>query len=625
MKTDELVTSPFFIYNRSAVIYAVNQPATPNIPISENSNLHYTIIPSLPEGLLFDKQSGCISGTPTLISHPVVYTITGSDGNIKSTARLQIEVKEESQSIDIVDYLREKITYTLGYPIAPNIPIVAGGDITQFEITPMLPSGLHFDTSSGVISGMPSTESSTTTYSVTAVNAVQNTVFSLIIDVTSSANPLPETFFYLESLSLYSVGQPININYPSAGGAPGGDIVSYTISPALPNGLNMSAITGIISGTPMNVQPLTSYIITAKNKDAQTLSFHLRIAVVNSNKWLPAGSMKYRRFMFEATKLENGNIIVTGGSYRDWSDPTYFYSECELYDFRKGIWIDLPDMFMKRVMHCSTLLNDGKVLITGGSTNNMDSLSSVEMFDPFKLSWLQMSSMKVPRSSHQATLLNNGQVLVTGGLSGYTERTSTILASVELYDPESNIWKQVADMNTPRSGHTAVLLDDGRVMVLGNLQVDYSTEIYDPLIDKWTFTDNTHNINTDYRAVKLEDNSILAMGGILDVFDRSVYAERYDPIKNNWTVLAPLNTGRDNHCATLLADGKVIVTGGSDNPSAEIYDIATNSWTLTAGMNIAREYHKTLLLNDGTVLVIGGEMFNEGNNNVSSAEIWHAD
>lgn len=137
------------------------------------------------------------------------------------------------------------------------------------------------------------------------------------------------------------------------------------------------------------------------------------------------------------------------------------------------------------------MLSDDKVLIAGGAISiyvsggstrccvyKSESMASAELFDPNSRSSAPSGNMRTARSSHTATLLNDGKVLVTGGGTFATIRQYPLkqrfqsLASVELYDPASGAFAPTDGMTSARSSHTATLLKDGRVLVTGGLDAN---------------------------------------------------------------------------------------------------------------------------------------------------------
>ncbi len=158
-------------------------------------------------------------------------------------------------------------------------------------------------------------------------------------------------------------------------------------------------------------------------------------------------------------------------------------------------WLLGSGMSTARYLHTATLLTDGRVLVTGGTTGNI-AIASAEIYDPTSNSWTPGSgagsvpSMSTTRFLHTATLLTDGRVLVTGGCT-----SSCSTASAEIYDPASNSWTpasgagSVPSLSTARNSHTATLLTDGRVLVTGGHTgsvVTASAEIYDPTSNSWT-------------------------------------------------------------------------------------------------------------------------------------------
>jgi hypothetical protein len=134
-----------------------------------------------------------------------------------------------------------------------------------------------------------------------------------------------------------------------------------------------------------------------------------------------------------------------------------------------------------RASHAATLLNDGKVLVVGGTSKG----SSLELYDPAAGTFTAMGSTNANGDyGSTATLLNNGKVLVTGPLNGSSNRPPVF----GLYDPATGTVTPTGSMNTSRTyGFTATLLKDGRVLVTGGVGVVNapspvlaSAELYDP-------------------------------------------------------------------------------------------------------------------------------------------------
>jgi hypothetical protein len=142
----------------------------------------------------------------------------------------------------------------------------------------------------------------------------------------------------------------------------------------------------------------------------------------------------------------------------------------------------------------------------------------------------------------------------------------------------------------------------------------------------WTFTGSMHDARQEHTATLLLDGRVLVAGGTVNAISLTS-AELYDPNTGVWSLTGSLGDGRVSHTATLLRDGRVLVAGGLDyGPpqrvlrSAELYDPATGTWSQTGRMAVAREWHTATLLPDGKVLVAGGGTVHE-----QSAELYDPD
>ena len=151
--------------------------------------------------------------------------------------------------------------YTVGVAISSDTPSSSGGAVSSYSISPALPAGLTLNTSTGVISGTPSAASAATSYTVTASNAGGSATASVSITV-NNAFVAPSALAYSASAPVYAVGAAISTNTPSSSGDA---VTSYAVSPALPEGLSLNTVTGVITGTPTSASVATSYTVTASN------------------------------------------------------------------------------------------------------------------------------------------------------------------------------------------------------------------------------------------------------------------------------------------------------------------------------------------------------------------------
>ena len=259
-----------------------------------------------------------------------------------------------------------------------------------------------------------------------------------------------------------------------------------------------------------------------------------------------------------------------------------------------------------RRLYTATLLADGKVLVAGGLNNTGNSCSSgrclilntAELYDPATGKWTNTGNLNLARGEHTATLLANGKVLVVGGVSG-----SARLNSAELYDPVTGAWSSTGNLNTGRFGHTATLLTNGKVLVAGGYDGSLlaSTELYDPATGTWSATGNLNRARFG-PAIRLLNGKVLAVAGDSVPGDGDT-SELYDPAAGTWSMTGSLNTRRFA-TATLLPNGKVLATGSGK--TAELYDPATGTWSFTGNLNYERSTQTSTLLQNGKALVVGG-------------------
>ncbi len=286
-----------------------------------------------------------------------------------------------------------------------------------------------------------------------------------------------------------------------------------------------------------------------------------------------------------------------------------------------------------RQIHTATLLADGCVLVVGGYALDDVPLASAALYDPKTDAFNLTGSMATARGFHTATLLDDGRVLITGGGPTAWNNNGALLTSAELYDPTSGTFSPTGSMATPREGHTATLLGDGRVLIVGGIDLNghavTSAELYDPTTGTFSPTGSRAAARGFHTATLLADGRVLIAGGApaawVSIFGLAS-AEIYNPTTGTFSATGSMTTGRGFHTATLLADGRVLIAGGDDDvgglASAEIYNPTTGTFSPTGSMSTPREFMTATLLADGRVLIAGGGGDYTNLNFLASAEIY---
>jgi hypothetical protein len=125
-----------------------------------------------------------------------------------------------------------------------------------------------------------------------------------------------------------------------------------------------------------------------------------------------------------------------------------------------------------RWLHTATLLDDGRVLILGGRSPNDSVYRSAELYDQLTGAFRSAGNMAEGRQQHTATLLGDGRVLIVGGYWS-DGKNWRVLASAEMYDPATGSFDTVGSIGTPREDHIANRLADGRVVIVGGIDIGH--------------------------------------------------------------------------------------------------------------------------------------------------------
>jgi hypothetical protein len=230
--------------------------------------------------------------------------------------------------------------------------------------------------------------------------------------------------------------------------------------------------------------------------------------------------------------------------------------------------------------------------------------------------WEFGTNLSAQRVGGSAVALPNGGVVAFGGVL----LAGTAQATVDRYDPATKLWSPAQPMGVARGIPIVVRLNDGRVLVAGGaaasdtgFSASTAAEVYDPAANTWTPVANQMAVaraavESSRAATVLPDGRVLLAGG---AEQPSATVDVFNPSTNTFTLGKPMGKQRSLAGQTRLADGRVLVAGGSDAggelAAAEIYDPAADTWTPVAGSLITpRAAPGLFTLPNGRVLVAGG-------------------
>ena len=319
--------------------------------------------------------------------------------------------------------------------------------------------------------------------------------------------------------------------------------------------------------------------------DLNSHPHHADLPRIELTSFVPHLAVKARtRRGDTVTALPDGRVLVVG----DLSSPGN-RDGARVYRPAKNVWQSTAYLADKRRWHTSTLLLDGRVLVTGGREISGEVLHTVEIFDPLDDTWTSTSVMHHGRAHHAAALLNDGRVLVVGGF----DSDLRTLTSAEVYDPATQTWTLVGHMSEARSVPTASVLHDGRVLITGGSHIGAGSaamrntaEMYNPITNSWTSAGRFEVNRAGHSATVLRDGRVLVVGGAGPA-STVAKAEMYNPDKNAWYPAGSLALARTGHSAAMMSDGRIIVAGGWSNDGSagylvELFDPRVGTWLTMA-------------------------------------------
>jgi WD40 repeat protein len=376
-----------------------------------------------------------------------------------------------------------------------------------------------------------------------------------------------------------------------------------------------------------------------------------------SNKFNKLGSMAVSEAAGVAALLTENvphpEVLVAGGfsgsskfTHKGVSDTIVGSAKnnLQILDPATGKFISASSALLRaRFGATATELPSGKVLIAGGAASGGNPTATAEVFDPVTgSSSATANNMTSSRMFHSATLLNDGTVLLAGGAS---DNTADLTASADLYDPDTNTFTGTGPMATARGGQAAVLLASGDVLVAGGvvfeagLTADNHAEIYDATHGIFTPVPNLMNDTRGFHtATLLSNGTVLIVGGFSNFFGSTVSgstgklsnlfgsslssAEIFDPSAGTFSCLngtngkgghvcgAAMKMARGAHSATIFQAGplagRVLIAGGlgakkpnstsTELSEAELFTPGLNSFKKISSLAVPRGLHAAVLL-----------------------------
>jgi hypothetical protein len=341
-------------------------------------------------------------------------------------------------------------------------------------------------------------------------------------------------------------------------------------------------------------------------------------------QFVQVAPMNTPRVHHTATLLGDGRVLIAGGDTSD-SKARWAIETSEIFDPRTGRFIATGSMSTRRSMHTAARLQDGSVLIAGGNTASSLSSTECEIYNPRTGEFRATGSMVKGRRGHSMTTLGDGRVLIIGGES-WDGTTTVPESTAELYEPAAGVFTLVGQMAFNGWYHTATLLPNGKVLIVGasidtNRGGAPTVEIFDPS----TKRSSPVSYTTDIRAAWAK--CVLRSGKVLLLAEGDARTSLlYDSSSNVFATAArPLVIRGGPHVA-VLDSGRVLVLGGIWNArsvtSAEIFDPEKDAFRMVAQPQSAHSGGTATTLRDGRVLLAGGYVDPKFSEIAGAAEIF---
>jgi len=477
---------------------------------------------TLPPGLTFGS-GGTLSGTPTQVG-TYAFSVTATDGaqSPMSSPPLATRIVVNNPPL-ILNAMPAPPAGVLGTPYGPFAFSASGGfqplrwSITAGNLPPDLTLG-----SDGSLSGTP-TSAGDFMFTVTVTDGASAAVSQSLPFTINVAPPPPPSFTATGSMTIARAGHAATLLLSGK--------VLVTGGTADPTAELYDPATGTFTSTAGNMTESrsrhTATLLKLKNPAAANYG---KVVIIGSGDttaelydpttgmFAATGNLNHARISPTATLLNTGKLLIVGGSTTT-NDPT-----AELYDPATGTFSFTGSTTVARNGHTATLLLSGKVLVTGGGNGTAD--PTAELYDPATGTFTSTAgNMTEPRNGHTATLLGTA---VNAAHNGYVLIIGTD-GSADLYDPSTQSFARVGTLPSGVSGarNTASLRDDGTVLIAGGFRLvqcqlsikaaasNNTAALFAPESDGFTITASLNTPRDTHTATVLQDGTVLVVGGTL--------------------------------------------------------------------------------------------------------------
>ncbi|MEZ0308257.1 MAG: Kelch repeat-containing protein [Ramlibacter sp.] len=309
-----------------------------------------------------------------------------------------------------------------------------------------------------------------------------------------------------------------------------------------------------------------------------------------------------------AVKMADGRVAVVGGS-RGLSTLS---DSVDLFDPAGRTWTHIASMVTGRSGACAIEVAPGRLFVNGGAVS-LSGQVATEWIDTRARTATPGAADSPRRLAHTCTLLADGHVLVVGGRSNESFPGGASM-SAEIWNPATGAWRFAAGrMQSARSAHTATLLPDGRVLLVGGFgqaTIQGSFEIFDPVTEVFTQVAAPAAARSSHAAFLQGDGSVTVVGGEDDT--RALASIASIDARHGTAELAGTQLAAPLSAVTGVArpDGSVLLFGGLGAdflPRAQAWLLSRGQVQARMWLPSPRAFHSATLLADGRVLILGGE------------------